>query len=1141
MPYFRSFCRIAKAMLFAVLVLFISLSVHASVVSEEGTCGDYTMTVNGANATVRYCDKNLSTWEDYDEYPAGGGWYWYKSNACAYGRYCKVLCPSGCYCYGNVLDFANYTIVGCNPSSSSPIIRNDTSDESNGFIGVYTCSSAYPYSDRGSSSHQDCYKVVQVGTFVSNTSNGTVSNCTEGYYCPGKSSLTQTQSNRIYNNGSSGRFACPLGTYGIGSGGSSINDCYLCSNGYTTTSVATVGSENGQNICQVCSNSSAGVDTWTTPTKNASSNFVNNKCSIATCKTGYTRTGTGSATATSSYACTANTYTISYVMNGGTNYSGAPTSYTYGVGTTISGTPTHSYASFGGWCTDSGLTNCSNTQTISTTATGNKTFYAKWTCGSGWTGASCGTGATYTISYSMNGGTNYSGAPTSYTYGTGATINGTPTHSHAAFAGWCTDSGLTNCSNSQTISSTATGNKTFYAKWTCSSGWTGASCTTRATYTISYTMNGGTNYSGAPTSYTYGTGATISGTPTRTGYTFGGWCTDSGLSSCSNTQTISTTATGNKTFYAKWTAATVSYVVNHYTSVLGEGWLGVFELYTTETKTGTTGAELTLSDLAKSITGFTYDSGFAYVAGSVPSGTDMPSYGAVTTTTVLADGTRVINLYYYRNWYNVTLSHAYSTYDVYAYSPSGSNTAFEYGDTVTISASTRNGYTWQNWTNTNNGNLLTTSPTYTFIMGDSDVAYTANAVANVYAVTLDNESATTAGTTGFWYQFNTHSPCHYYTNNTSFDSSHCLGSNGYTITPPQKTGYTFGGYWTGQNGTGTKYIFENGTINQDMLDIIADDITLYAYWIANTYTVTLDKNANDATAGTVSVSATYDANMPIPITLPTRSGYTFAGYYDTSAATGGVQYYTVSGASARTWDKAANTTLYARWIANTYTVTLDKNANDATAGTASVTATYDAAMPTPITLPTRSGYVFAGYYDTSAATGGVQYYTVSGASARTWDKAANTTLYARWTSCVAGSYCPGDNGSYFCSIGSYSEAGSSICVPCQNGETTSGIGKTECDTSCQNNTHVLEWIETLWNASTNTVSNLCVIHKCNIGYSLLNNTCVAKNVNLSYIDSMDSSNIDAYPQKCTYDEYFNLPDAPSKEGYRFLKWVLISQ
>lgn len=87
------------------------------------------------------------------------------------------------------------------------------------------------------------------------------------------------------------------------------------------------------------------------------------------------------------------------------------------------------------------------------------------------------------------------------------------------------------------------------------------------------------------------------------------------------------------------------------------------------------------------------------------------------------------------------------------------------------------------------------------------------------------------------------------------------------------------------------------------------------------YTVTLNKNGGPAN-GTNSVSATYGKAMP-SATMPTRLGYTFAGYYNTSATSGGTQYYTAAGASARTWNKTAAATLYARWTKNSYNLTLD--------------------------------------------------------------------------------------------------------------------------------------------------------------------------------------------------------------------------
>lgn len=165
--------------------------------------------------------------------------------------------------------------------------------------------------------------------------------------------------------------------------------------------------------------------------------------------------------------------------------------------------------------------------------------------------------------------------------------------------------------------------------------------------------------------------------------------------------------------------------------------------------------------------------------------------------------------------------------------------------------------------------------------------------------------------------------------------------------------------------------------------------TVTANFKGNTYKVTLN-NQSATTAGTASVTATYGSAMP-SANMPAKTGYTFGGYYTTTNG-GGTQYYTANGASAKNWDKTAATTLYAKWTANTYTVTFNKQSG--TGGTNSVTATYDATMPSA-TMPTRTGYTFNGYFDVTS--GGTKYYNANGTSARTWNKTAATTLYAQWT------------------------------------------------------------------------------------------------------------------------------------------------
>ncbi len=223
---------------------------------------------------------------------------------------------------------------------------------------------------------------------------------------------------------------------------------------------------------------------------------------------------------------TVNTYTVTYNKNSGTITNESKyTSYTYGTGLTLP-TPTRTGYTFGGWYTSSALTGTAATS-ISSTTTGNKTYYAKWTAN------------TYTITYNKNSGTITNESKyTSYTYGTGLTLP-TPTRTGYTFGGWYTSSALTGTA-ATSISSTTTGNKTYYAKWTAN------------TYTITYNKNSGTITNESKyTSYTYGTGLTLPA-PTRTGYTFGGWYTSSALTGTTVTK-ISTTVTGDKEYWAKWT------------------------------------------------------------------------------------------------------------------------------------------------------------------------------------------------------------------------------------------------------------------------------------------------------------------------------------------------------------------------------------------------------------------------------------------------------------------------------------------------------------------------------------------------------------------------------------------------------------
>ena len=215
---------------------------------------------------------------------------------------------------------------------------------------------------------------------------------------------------------------------------------------------------------------------------------------------------------------------------------------------------------------------------------------------------------------------------------------------------------------------------------------------------------------------------------------------------------------------------------------------------------------------------------------------------------------------------------------------------------------------------------------------------------------------------------------------------------------PRMEGYVFDGFWTEPSGgkqiwdADMKYVSGTGYWSTDgkWTSSVLFGMDAYAHWkeAVATYKVTLGKNGG--TGGDSYVTATYGSAMPMPCTAPTLDGWTFAGYWDTLALdekgnAKGKQYYDANMKSVRAWDKTSATTLWAKW---TNKVTLGKNGG--TGGDSYVTCTKGQPMPKR-TMPTKSGYVFDGYW-TSTGAGGVKYYNADGTSAHAWDKGGSVTL-----------------------------------------------------------------------------------------------------------------------------------------------------
>lgn len=270
------------------------------------------------------------------------------------------------------------------------------------------------------------------------------------------------------------------------------------------------------------------------------------------------------------------------------------------------------------------------------------------------------------------------------------------------------------------------------------------------------------------------------------------------------------------------------------------------------------------------------------------------------------------------------------------------------------------------------------------LTSDKSYTYYAKFIPNPYTITLDNQSATTAGTASIAVTFDA---------NTNLTSA---------ITKPTRTGYTFKGYYTGKNGSGVQIINQNGNVvasaaggGKTYTDAsrnwkYAGNITLYAHWTANTYVVSFNSHGGTTKGNTtVTYDATYGASTNWP-TDPTLTGYTFAGWW--TAATSGEQV------TASTVVKITSAqTLHAHWTANTYTIAY--NANGGTGTTSSSSHTYDVAKALTTNGYSKTGYSFVGWATSKAlADAGTKAYddgqSVTNLSAT---QGATVTLYAIWT------------------------------------------------------------------------------------------------------------------------------------------------
>ena len=622
-----------------------------------------------------------------------------------------------------------------------------------------------------------------------------------------------------------------------------------------------------------------------------------------------------------------NTYTVKYSANGGTGTTGSYQA-TYGTYFNISSNAfTRAGYVFSRWndAADGSGTSYSEGQQVRNLApSGTKTLYAQWTPN------------TYTVVFSANGGTGTMGNQ-SMTYGVSTVLTANAfTRTGYSFTGWNTKSNGsgTAYSNGKAVKNLATGGTvTLYAQWKPN------------TYTIRYNANGGT---GSMTSQpmTYGVYDVLtSNVFTRNGYTFNGWNTKadgSGTAYTDGKTVRNVAASGIVTLYAQWKPNTYTVKFN------ANGGSGSMA-----NQTMTYGVSTELRKNGFTRTGYTFSGWNTKANGS---GTAYSNGRAVKNLAV--SGTVTLYAQWKPNTYTIKYSANGGTGTM-----SSQTATYNQAITLRTHTFTRTGYTFSGWNTAANGSgtVHTDGESVKNLALSGTVTLYAQWTPNPYTIVFNANG----GTGSMARQAMT------------YGVSAALPANTFT-----RTGYTFGGWNTKADGSGTSY--SNGYTVKNVAT--GGTVTLYAKWKPNVYSIKYNSNGG---TGTMAVQKlTYDVSAALTSNAFTRTGYTFTGW--NTAADGSGTAYT-NGKTVLNLALSGTVTLYAQWKANTYTVKFYSNGGTGTMSNQTMTYNVSSALRT--NAFTRSGYTFTGW--NTAADGSGTAYT-NGKLVKNLATSGTFILYAQW-------------------------------------------------------------------------------------------------------------------------------------------------
>ncbi len=534
-------------------------------------------------------------------------------------------------------------------------------------------------------------------------------------------------------------------------------------------------------------------------------------------------------------------------------------------------------------------------------------------------------------------------------------------------------------------------------------------------YTLSFNGNGGS--SPAATTVTYDGKYGTLPSSTRTGYTFAGWFTEANAGTQITTET-DVRITAAQTIYAQWSANT--YTIS-------------FDLNTGE---GAAPAAITV----------VYDSSYGQLPENIPVKTGYNFKGWYTAAN---GGVKIENTSKVTRASGHTL---YAQWDANSYSVifdgNGSDggsmgtQSHIYDQSIALCANgfVKTGHTFTGWNTKADGSGTAYANTESVknLVASGEFTLYAQWLVNSYTITFDSKggSAVTSivqdyGTTitkpedpeksgytfGGWQRNGTEytlstMPAENLTltaiwnivdysiiyelnggtNSEENPAAYSIESGNITLREASsKTGYTFDNWYTDSNFTQDSMI-TGIAIPQGS----TGPRTFYARWTANPYTVIFHKNIGDGE--TQSQSFTYDEGMKsLADNTFTRNGYTFDGWNTSENGTG--TSYTDK-QSVKNLTTSGTVNLYAKWKLVEYSITYNLNGGTQASGQATSfnVESQDIALKDP---SKGDGYGFMGWYDNPGFTGNKVTVIAKGSI-------ANSTLYAKWG--FAGNFQVSNNG-----------------------------------------------------------------------------------------------------------------------------------